>query len=519
LRREIFLLLIFFSAIPSLAAGRTWYVDAQGTGDAPTIQAGIDSAAAGDTVLILPGTYSENLLMKSRIVLTGRGGRDSTSVRPSVTDLPLVKCSGLDSGTVIDGLTLEGAHSSTGHAGIVGHDSWLEITASCFARNFSVDNGGGIALYGGGGTIRDNVFESDTAGNWGGAIYCDGASPRIESNTVEGCVASLGGGICCQYGASPWIGYNTIVGNYADWGGGIFCGYDACPVIRSNIIDSNTARAGGGGVRCQDTERVWVRENIIKFNSAFRGGGLQTHSVAFTNFWLNVFWGNHAGDNGGAVTIQGGYNTKCFSNTFYANSAGGSGSSIHGGAIVRQCIVANSAGPPAVAYYAQVECSDLWGNDADFDSTVTIGPNTFHEDPMFCDTVGGDFRIADCSPCLNHPQCGLVGALGEGCAMAAIPTGSNGSRRSRLLACHPNPSRAPTRLTFTVPRPGNVHLALYDARGRRLAVLVDGWYEAGVFDVSWDGIDRRGCRVRPGVCFCRLRACGEVFTKKIVLLE
>ena len=43
---------------------RTWSVNAEGTGDAPSIQAAIDSCAAGDTVLAAPGTY------------TGAGNRD-----------------------------------------------------------------------------------------------------------------------------------------------------------------------------------------------------------------------------------------------------------------------------------------------------------------------------------------------------------------------------------------------------------------------------------------------------------
>ena len=31
---------------------RTWYINTDGTGDAPTIQAGVDSSVAGDTVLV-----------------------------------------------------------------------------------------------------------------------------------------------------------------------------------------------------------------------------------------------------------------------------------------------------------------------------------------------------------------------------------------------------------------------------------------------------------------------------------
>ena len=74
-------ILVLFSLLgfPRPASPRTWYIQNDGSGDAPIVQAGIDSAAVGDTVLVGPGTYLENLSIVGKdLVLKSEMGPEAT---------------------------------------------------------------------------------------------------------------------------------------------------------------------------------------------------------------------------------------------------------------------------------------------------------------------------------------------------------------------------------------------------------------------------------------------------------
>ncbi|MEW6752701.1 MAG: FlgD immunoglobulin-like domain containing protein [Candidatus Latescibacterota bacterium] len=109
-------------------------------------------------------------------------------------------------------------------------------------------------------------------------------------------------------------------------------------------------------------------------------------------------------------------------------------------------------------------------------------------------------------------------------AGAAAPPAA---RRSRggvaplawLAGAHPNPCNGSAVLAFTLSEPVPVQLALYDALGQRVRLLVDGPLAAGQHSPAWDGRDERGRPVASGVYFARLRAAGTTATVRLILLR
>ena len=90
---------------------------------------------------------------------------------------------------------------------------------------------------------------------------------------------------------------------------------------------------------------------------------------------------------------------------------------------------------------------------------------------------------------------------------------------SAIRTIYPNPFNPSTRIVFDLASSGRVELAIFDAAGRRVAVLVDGELEAGRYEIMWNGRTLSGGAATSGVYFCRLEAGSVVETKKMVLMR
>jgi hypothetical protein len=91
--------------------------------------------------------------------------------------------------------------------------------------------------------------------------------------------------------------------------------------------------------------------------------------------------------------------------------------------------------------------------------------------------------------------------------------------QTTLHGAVPNPFNPATEIRFTLARTSEAVLAIHDARGRLVRVLVDGAVTAGEQRAVWDGTDAAGRRLGSGVYFARLTADGATATSKLVLVK
>src|SRR5262252_5162813 len=248
--------------------------------DAVSIQQAIDAAVGGDTVLVSPGTYVENLTFRGKpITVESEQGSAVTII------------DGGGSGSVVTFASGE--------------------TRSAVLRGFTIRNG--LNSFGGGGVLIQN------------------SSPSIVGNAIVNNGACSGAGIY-SYFSSPLIQGNTISRNfvYACSGAsglGVYIGGDSAAELIENLISENSGFANGGGVTLFAAGSVVVRSNVISrnvtsgFSPCTSGGGIWMVNFSQATIADNLVVGNAAGCGGGFFWGGSSGVTTFVNNTFADNDA------------------------------------------------------------------------------------------------------------------------------------------------------------------------------------------------------
>jgi hypothetical protein len=97
--------------------------------------------------------------------------------------------------------------------------------------------------------------------------------------------------------------------------------------------------------------------------------------------------------------------------------------------------------------------------------------------------------------------------------------GSESPRVNRLFGNEPNPFNPRTSVRFSLANEGPVTIAVYDAGGRLVRTLQDGWMAAGPHALVWDGTRDGGAHVGSGVFWVQMKVGPFVSNKQLVMIR
>jgi len=89
----------------------------------------------------------------------------------------------------------------------------------------------------------------------------------------------------------------------------------------------------------------------------------------------------------------------------------------------------------------------------------------------------------------------------------------------KLYQNYPNPFNIETRISYTMPNPGNVELTIYNILGQKITSLLNGYKDAGNHSIVWDGKNTNGFSVSSGVFFYKIQIGNFVQIKRMILVK
>ena len=377
-------LLLCLSASP-LAAQTTIHVPA----DQPTIQAGINAANSGDTVLVAPGTYDEKIDFKGKaITVASAAGAATTIIQGGGTDgtATVYFHNGEPTTAILSGFTITGGGNPLGGG---------------YPNAFSPYGGAFIAAASP--TLLNNVF----TGNYCSHIVTAYASPLLQGNRITNLLTQPSGQ--CYFPNAVYL-----FGDYFSVG---------APTLTGNIIENNiTTNARAGGVVIWSSSATLIG-NTIRNNTGQSGGiaVVNTDSVGILN---NLIYGNTGTSNdydaSGGISILAPYSSVgtvgglLAGNTIANNTVGTAAdpSSFHGSEVTLDGNLAQFVLVNNIFYGSQSGTAALGCASPD---PLAITPLVIDHDDLFhtpgapiatvgCDIPSGQYGNLALDPLFNSPS-------------------------------------------------------------------------------------------------------------------
>jgi hypothetical protein len=247
--RSLFALVFVFTVMTAFAA--TLHVPA----DYANIQAGIDAAMTGDTVLVAPGTYTgsgnRDIHLRGRdVCVIGSGGSSETIIDCQNSDRAFYIDEGETNAAVVEGFTIRNGFNNAEH------------TAA----------GGGIRVFGASPTLRALRVEDCASASWGGGVHLYDGSPIVEDLVITGCAAwGFGGGLSVWQCTVDLTGLVIFYNSADHFGGGIYLRNCITQLAQVTVVANDCAQPGGG-IAIYGGYDVKIINSIVAYATA--GGGI-----------------------------------------------------------------------------------------------------------------------------------------------------------------------------------------------------------------------------------------------------
>ncbi len=413
-------------SVPARAA--VFQVSPGADGDCSDLVCGLQAALTAaqsngedDTINVAAGTYDADgagatftyVSAEDRTLSIIGAGAESTILESSgnlrrVLHLDARPADGGNSHITVRGLTLRNGSDSFQGGGCAAWvtTSEVEIRHCVFSGNGAFLAGGGLYLWAdlGRGVVGSSTFVNNSAVAWGGGLFAETTTGEIWllDNLFDANMNPFSGGGAHVQTNSGFVqmALNTIRGNACL---GVGCGayvkdFGAGKVVFENtIVFGNHGATSGGGLLADSVSgQVEILNNLFYENTAILyGGGVHASAPGGTGIVLvnNTVSANDAGTQGGGVVLRGSGPPATFD--VYNNIIRGNVAPAAADLLIEDDTDSNST------YVA----TKLFNNNlSDYQiipgGALTQGSN-MNVDPQFVDPPGGDYRLAERSPCVE----------------------------------------------------------------------------------------------------------------------
>jgi parallel beta-helix repeat protein len=308
--------------------------------DQSTIQAAINAAQNGDTVLVAPGTYFENINFSGKAIRVTSSSGYALTIIDGIDNYQSVVTFDTGEGlnSILDGFTIQHGSGTSYGGGVSISNASPTVSRNVIKNNSCGPGGGGVGLSFSSALIENNVISNNTltlSGAGGGGIVVVGGAPQIVGNTIENNTAPIGdgGGVMLMGESSPTLQNNIIRGNVTaglhpfTFGGGVYIESSNNALLVQNLIYNNIAGQGSGiyfNIGSVNTGSVLVNNTIVGTSSSSQGSAVYTTGLDHLGQFFNNLMIGASGTN--AVYCDPGYdpNPPTFTNNG-AYSPNGSG--------------------------------------------------------------------------------------------------------------------------------------------------------------------------------------------------